>query len=482
MNFIIFVPDELRAESIACYGHPLIRTPNIDRLAAEGVRFDQAHVQHTVCTPSRCSFMTGWYPHVRGHRSLWHMLRPDEPNLLKYLKKAGYEVAWFGRNDLLAEAAFKDSVDIVCDPAAGHQQNAGRSFGPDQAGFQSFLNEPGEGAIDELEDMRRVGAGIEYLNRPHDKPFVLYLPLSLPHCPYSICQPYYDMYAPADLPPLRPSQTRGKSPAYDLIRRYRRLDDLDPSVLRKINAVYLGMITGVDEILGRLLQTLDQSGLAGETTVIFFADHGDWAGDYGLVEKWPNALDDCLTRVPLIVRLPEGSAGHVVSEPVEVMDIMATVLELAGIEATHTHFSRSLVPQLHGRRGDSNRAVFAEGGYDLHEPHCFEGRPQANSAIFSPESIYYLKGLQQQQDPQSVCRSTMIRTAKHKLVRRTDARHELYDLQADPQELCNVYDRPEYAGIRVQLEQQMLEWLIRTSDVTPFDEDPRKTPDGLPNA
>ncbi|MBX2996873.1 MAG: sulfatase-like hydrolase/transferase [Caldilineaceae bacterium] len=89
MNFIFFMPDELRAESVGCYGHPLAQTPNMDALAAEGVRFDQCHVQHSVCTPSRCSMMTGWYPHVRGHRTLWHMLRPDEPNLLRYLKGKG---------------------------------------------------------------------------------------------------------------------------------------------------------------------------------------------------------------------------------------------------------------------------------------------------------------------------------------------------------------------------------------------------------
>ena len=95
MNFIFFIPDELRAESVGCFtphALPTSLTPNITRLASEGTRFDQCHVQHTVCTPSRCSFATGWYPHARGHRTLWHMLTPEEPNLLKYLKRAGYEV------------------------------------------------------------------------------------------------------------------------------------------------------------------------------------------------------------------------------------------------------------------------------------------------------------------------------------------------------------------------------------------------------
>ena len=110
MNFVFFIPDELRAESVGCYGNDLVRSPNIDRLAAGGTRFDQCHVQHTVCTPSRCSFTTGWYPHVRGHRTLWHMLRPDEPNLLRSFKEAGYDVYWGGKNDLLAPESFPLSV------------------------------------------------------------------------------------------------------------------------------------------------------------------------------------------------------------------------------------------------------------------------------------------------------------------------------------------------------------------------------------
>ena len=110
MNFVLFMPDEMRAESLGCYGHTLTRTPHLGRLAAEGTVFEQCHVQHTVCSPSRCSIFTGWYPHVAGHRTLWHLLRPHEPNLLKGLKAAGYDVRWYGRNDLLAPGSFAVSA------------------------------------------------------------------------------------------------------------------------------------------------------------------------------------------------------------------------------------------------------------------------------------------------------------------------------------------------------------------------------------
>ena len=82
MNIIYINPDEMRADVLGCYGHALARTPNFDRLAAQGTRFDQCHVQHTVCTPSRCSFMTGWYPPTAGHRTLWNPLQAHEPNTI----------------------------------------------------------------------------------------------------------------------------------------------------------------------------------------------------------------------------------------------------------------------------------------------------------------------------------------------------------------------------------------------------------------
>lgn len=479
MNFIIFNPDEMRAESVGCYGHGVVRTPHMDRLTGQGVRFDQAHVQHTVCTPSRCSFMTGWYPHVRGHRTLWHALRPHEPNLLKYLKQAGYEVAWSGKNDLLAAESFADSVDTVFRPRPSRVAAPARAIEPPAAGSQSFLYAPREGTIDDLADMGHVNNAIEFLARPHERPFVLYLPLSIPHCPYTVPQPFYDMHDPADLPPLRPANLPGQADFHHWIRRFRRLDETDEAVFRKLNAVYLGMISCADAMLGRLLEALDATPLADDTVVLVFSDHGDWAGDYGLVEKWSNALDDCLTRVPLIVRAPNGRAGHVVNEPVELMDIFATILDLAGVRAAHTHFSRSLVDQIEGAPGDPDRAVFAEGGYDAFEPHCFEGRGVGGEANWGPDHIYAPKLAQQQEYPETVCRSVMVRTAGRKLVRRSTGAHELYDLAQDPRELTNVYDEPTYATSRAALEQQLLDWYLRTSDVTPWGEDPRGIPDGI---
>ncbi|MHC4886905.1 MAG: sulfatase-like hydrolase/transferase [Planctomycetota bacterium] len=475
MNFIYFNPDEMRADLLGCYGHPLAKTPNLDRFAAEGVRFNQCHVQHTVCTPSRCSFMTGWYPHTRGHRTLFHSLRPDEPNTLKYLKQNGYDVHWIGKNDLLAVDSFPESVTRVHaikepEGPVGSRETPDR----DDPHFRSFLHGP---MTSEPREHYQLAEAVDFLKsrKPGDNPFMLYLPWGQPHCPYTVPEPWYSMYKPEDVPPLRPADLPNMPEFHALIRKYRDLDKLDDLELRRIMAVYLGMISYVDHLFGELLKALEETGLEKDTTVFFFSDHGDWAGDYGLVEKWPSGLDDCLTRVPMIVRSPGCTAGHVVAEPIECFDIMPTTLELAGIEVDHHHWARSMMPQLKGAAGDPERAAFAEGGYDTHELHCFEGKSSGGDdfLLVNKDGVYYPKGLQQQEERESVCRSAMIRTATHKLTRRTAGQNELYDLVADPRELSNLYGQPAFADVQLALTERLLEWYIATSDSVPFDTDPR---------
>ena len=472
MNFVLFNPDEMRAESARCYGHPLAHTPNLDRVAAEGTRFDNCYVQHPVCSPSRCSLMTGWYPHVRGHRTLWHLLRPDEPNLLAYLNQAGYDVRWWGKNDLLAPGSWSKSV-------SGAQAPRGKSkpeplYAPDDLEYYTFLGRPRDPQVEgPTHDELCVQAAIDYLGAGPKEPFCIYLPLSFPHPTYGAARRWHELIGPEDLPELRPADLPNKPDYFGLIRRYRNLDQIDPGVLRQVNAAYVGQIAEVDDLFGRLLTALEQSGHADDTAVVFYSDHGDWAGDYGLVEKWPNALDDCIVRIPCVMRVPGGRSGHVVRECVEAFDIMATVLDLAGVEPGHSHFARSLTPQLGGEPGDADRAAFSEGGYDRFEPHCFEGREVGDLAGIASDNLYYPKCRQQQEHPDSVCRATMIRTASHKLVYRAHGLCELYDMQADPCELHNVYGHADYAYVQAGLERRLLDWYLSCSDVTPFDEDPR---------
>ncbi len=470
LNFVFFQPDEMRAESLGCYGHPLIQTPNYDRLASEGVRFNQCHVQNAQCVPSRVSMMTGLYPHCAGHRTNWHLIRSHEPHLFRYLAEAGYDIRWYGKNDMLAQ----DSLSCITEyfePEGPARKNV-HEIG-DKA-YYSFEAQPFDCAREDLADYTKVKAGIDYLRnrKQDDPPFFLFLPLLQPHPSYTTHRDFYHMYRPDDIPELRPSELQCKPMHYELIRKYRRLDELDERSFRKLNAIYLGMISYTDWLLGELMSVMEENGFFDDTVLVVSSDHGDWAGDFGLVEKWPSDYSDPITRVPLIVKTPDCKSGHVVEGPVEMFDLMTSVLELAKLESKHVHFAKSFVPQLNGELEDRDRFVFAEGGYDTHEPHAFEGRW---SKVDPPiEGNYYPKGILQQQVPASVCRATMIRNLNYKLVRRTEGQSELYDLSDDPQELRNQIDEPSMSEVRQMLESTLLDWFMKTSDTVPVGQDSRR--------
>jgi choline-sulfatase len=486
-NFVLFFPDEMRASSVSCYGEQTVNMPNFDRLAAEGTRFDTCIVQNPVCTPSRCSLMTGLYVHNGGHRSLWHNLRPHEPSLFRYLKNAGYDIAWYGKNDLYSQEYLEEIVGDL-----GHKRGTypptsrepavlgGKNpHPPDDPRYYSFLygplpEEAGEPRLDV-----HIARGLDFLESrtEADKPFMLYLPITQPHPPYQALARFHGMYNPDEVAGgvVPPDAASGKPAYVDMIRKSRRLDELDAKVFAEIYAVYLGMNSYVDYMLGQVLDVLESTGLAENTTVIVCSDHGDWAGNYGLVEKWSNAMEDDLVRVPLLIKTPGGQAGHVVREPVEMFDIMPTVLELAGIACTHDHFAQSLAGQLRGAPGDPNRAAFCEGGYDARDDVANEWRSQGAHAaqLRNPHTVYYPKVRLQYDHPESIARTAMVRTMAHKLNKRTSGEHELYDLVNDPKELHNQYHNPKYAAVRQELETRLLDWYLNTSDTIPKDYDPR---------
>jgi choline-sulfatase len=325
-NLILFMPDEMRADSLACYGNPVTKTPNLDKLAQEGARFDQCHVQYPVCGASRCAMLTGWPTSVRGHRSQYYFLRPEEPNLFRYLRQAGYDVFWFGKNDALAAQSFYESVTEWS--SAGAQVNAGstapRNLTP---GSISMLYSPGSSDRRETGDYRLLQKAIAILERTQkERPFCIFLPLFEPHPPYTIPADFYNMYSPSSLPPLAPPGLKKKPDYYAGIRKRYGLDKLDDQIFRKIRAVYYGQVSYSDWLLGELLAALDKTGHASDTALFVTSDHGDYAGDYGLVEKWPSGLEDCLTRVPMIGRVPGAKQGVVGTDMVEMYDVMQTFL------------------------------------------------------------------------------------------------------------------------------------------------------------
>jgi choline-sulfatase len=355
----------------------------------------------------------------------------------------------------------------------GHAKMPEPVHPPGEGTCSDFLFYPLEGDCREHHDYLNLKAGINFIKgrKKGDKPFILFLPLVFPHCPYTAHEPYYSMYSENDINELRP-QGEGKPAFHSLIRRYRRLEQ---SNLKKIQAVYMGMTSFVDALLGELMDAIEEAGITNDTMLIASSDHGDYAGDYGLVEKWPSGCEDVLTRVPLLISSPLAKKGRRIPEQTELFDIAATIMDDAGIEPKHTMYARSLLPQLNGLAGDPERPVFCEGGYNRNEPHCNEGvYRESAKGLFNAGNIYYPKAVQQKEHPESVGRVCMIRTLKRKLVLRTYGGGELYDLEKDSGELVNVYDRPEYLEDRRKLEKQMLEWYIATSDSVPMRDDPRE--------
>lgn len=530
MNFIIFVADELRNESLyfadqavdETNKHIKNNTPNITEFAKGGTRFQQCHTVNTTCSQSRASFMTGWYTHVMGHRTLYNLLKPEEPNLLKYLKNDGYDIMWWGKNDMFAEETFFKSVTSVIDYNTDPKNMA---VGPPYDNLKhpmemieswfSLLYQPWTGKIEDSGEYLNVKAAMDYLqdSSKGDNPFVLYLPLLHPHPPYSCPEDFYNRIKAEEVPDLRGYDMDGQPDYRHLIRKYRHLEHQPEILFKKNNAVYLGSTAYIDYLFGMLMDALNDSQHKDNTTVLFYSDHGDYAGDYGLVEKWPSGLEDVLTHVPLIIQTPGGKQNTVVEHQVQSMDIVPTILNLADVEVRHTHFARDLTPFIKdGAKSNAEKllnnsikaidldnqitvdklkalenmidvipasfrgdVIFAEGGYGTNEPFQVE---QVSNKKTNP---FYPKYIQQKEHRLSVCRATMVRTPNYKLILRSDPlspEHfgEFYCLDDDPREINNRYSESEFQSTITRLKELLLRWYIETSDAIPWELDSRESP------
>ncbi|MFG2654488.1 sulfatase-like hydrolase/transferase [Streptomyces sp. NPDC048425] len=194
-NFVFFIPDQLRADALGAFGNEHVSTPHLDALAARGTRFDNAFVQHPVCSPSRASFLTGRYPHTNGHRTLTHLLKPWEPNLLRSLKEGCYHVTWPGmRGDTFAPGATELSVDEYGFGVSPTTFGSGGGGLDDWPGGESRARLYHRGR--RPEDSERIDAdeatirtALRWLEKPPREPWALFVPLVAPHCPFEIEDP-----------------------------------------------------------------------------------------------------------------------------------------------------------------------------------------------------------------------------------------------------------------------------------------------------
>jgi arylsulfatase A-like enzyme len=487
-HILIFNPDQWRGDVLGHVGNPAAVTPNVDRVVeTDGVSFRNAFCQNTVCTPSRCSFMTGWYTHVRGHRTMHHMLRAGEPVLLRTLREHGYFVWWGGKNDLVpGQFGYDDYCDVKYRPERPtypdlHSVEGWRGA-PGSDTYYSFyhgLIERDDGGDDDKYyydgDWANVLGAIDFIrDAPQGRPLCIYLPIGYPHPPYAVEEPFYSAIDRARIPPRIPTPEGwvGKPSLLKGIHALQNLAGWSEERWTELRATYYGMCARVDRQFGLLMEALRQAGLYDDTAVFLFSDHGDFTGDYGLVEKAQNTFEDCLARVPFIVKPPAWVAvePRVSDAMVELVDFPATVEALTGIEPRHTHFGRSLLPVLAGETDEHRDAVFCEGGRLHGETHCMELESTSSQ---DPAGLYYPRLAQQRSEGPEHTKAVMCRTREFKYVRRLYEPDELYDLRDDPAELHNRIDDPALAGVLAQLKERLLTFYLETCDVVPHDTDER---------
>lgn len=482
-HILIFNPDQWRGDVLHHMGNPAAVTPSLDALAREGVSFRNAFCQNPVCTPSRCSFMTGWYPHVRGHRTMTHMLQPDEPCLLKILKDDGYFVWWGGKNDLVpGQHSLGAYCDVRFQPTPGDYARWGckpttnphaAPHGEPDGGYYSFYigktGADGEaGCFDS--DWGMVFGAIDFIrNAPKDKPLCIYLPLRYPHPPYGVEDPWYGAIDRSKLPPRISTPGTGKPMMLGKIREGQQMQGWTEDRWTELRATYYGMCARVDHQFGMVAQALRDAGFYDDTALFVFSDHGDFTGDYGLVEKTQNTFEDCLTNVPFLVKPPkETPVKPGVSDAlVELTDFPATVYDLAGITPGYTHFGRSLLPLMAGQAAAHRDAVFCEGGRLEGEDHCSE-------SVFLEIAARYRPRLKWQAASHVAHgKAVMCRTMRFKYVRRLYESDEFYDLAADPGETQNKINDPAHASDISACRDRLLTFFLETGDTVPFTIDKR---------
>jgi arylsulfatase A-like enzyme len=468
-------------------GNPGAVTPTLDALVEnDAVSFSNAFCQNTVCTPSRCSFMTGWYPHVAGHRTMYHMLHPHEPVLLKTLRDNGYFVWWGGKNDLVpGRSGHEGYCDVYFKPeqppgTIGRPPQSQWRGEPDGDNYYSFYVgkiETGDkpfwdndwGYVNGAVDFIRGGAAAE-----SDKPFCIYLPLHEPHPEYQVEEPYYSMVDPAKIPDRTPTPDdwSGMPALLKGIYDHQQMQDWSEERIRELRRTYYGQCAKVDAQLGLVIDALKEMGLYDDTAIFFFSDHGDFTGDYGLVEKTQNTFEDCLARVPFVIKPPKSAAvkPRVSDALVELVDFSATVEALAGIEPRHTHFGRSLLDVISGATDEHRDAAFCEGGRIRGETHCME---LESSSAQDPKGLYWPRIHLQSEEGPNHTKAVMCRTKDFKYVMRLYESDELYDLRSDPHELNNLIGNSEHRETIAAFKDRMLRFFLETGDIVPHDPDER---------
>ena len=491
---VLFISaDQWRGECLSALGHACVRTPHLDRLASQGVLFRRHYAQCAPCGPARTSMLTGLY--MMNHRSVKNGTPLDDrfTNLARELRKAGYDPTLFGYTDtspdpgryppgdpalttyegvlpgmtvglqlpdhmaawiadLKAKGYDFEGRRDVYRPVSGYPGAAGRghSFAP------TFF------AAEDSETTFMANEILKWLSVRQEKDWFLHGVFLRPHPPVIAPEPYNALYEPAQVSmPLRaasPVEEGAQHPylAHALANQreiglYTEhhpavLQDIDDAELRQLRATYYGMITQVDDQIGRLLTHLEATGEDRHTLVIFTCDHGEMLGDHYMWGK--EGYFDQAYHIPLLIRDPRRAAdsgrGSVVSTFTEAVDLMPTILEWLGLEVPAQCDGQSLLPFLEGESPAGWRQE-AHWEYDFRDPV----HRRVEEAL----------GLADEQ-----CGIAVLRGERFKYVHFTALPPLLFDLEADPAELVNRAEDPALREVRLACAERMLSWRMNHAE------------------
>ena len=467
-NIILIYPDQHRGDTIGCVGHPAIKTPNLDRIAAEGVAFTRCATNSPLCMPARASMMNGQYINEHG---VWNnAIEADRhgPSHVRNIRDAGYHTAIIGKTHLyvhqeashtskhvqnLKDWGFEDTLELTGPLASSRLDSPYTEYLAEKGlldthresirtylrGMTTRYMHPWEQAPcllpteDHLDSYTGRKSAEWIQNYNGDKPFYLQICFPGPHGPFDSPAEYRAMYNPEEIPlAIMDKPVPPIAPLVERMLQSCRLESMTESHNRVMRPYYYGKVTLIDEGIGLVLKALEERGLLENTWILYTSDHGEMLGDHRLGRKvvfYEGALN-----VPCLIRPASKVEGWQSGALTDQIDITATLLDIAGARPLEGSDGRSLVSQV------------------LAGPDAPEAQ-QGKEAVFS-----------------EVVGFSMVRTERYKMSIHTSTRQpvDLYDMVNDPNELRNLVNDPSLEKVRQELLEQPLSRLLSHLDEEKF--------------
>ena len=454
-NILLLMTDQQRWDAMGCSGD-WVQTPNLDRIASEGVQFTNCVTTSPVCIPTRLSLATGLYPHNTGvWNNMNHTMPAETPTWMQAVRETGYRTSLFGKTHLhphggdlreregLMNAYGLDDINEIGGPRASSKVlshmtaeweakglwDGYRADYRERFSTKPHLVRPSTLGLENYADVYVGQQAKQYLqNYDRQEPWCCWVSFGGPHEPWDTPEPYASMYDPEEMPAAIPRPLTGERPQGHLDRLMQRMNPtFEAGEIGRLRANYAGNVTLIDAQIGEILDTIAARGELENTVIVHTSDHGEMNGDYGLIYK-SNFLNGAV-RIPLLVRTPDSTnAGSICHSPVEWIDIGPTLVEAAGGELEHRQFGKSLCPVL--TEPDTTHRDFAIS--EIQGEIMLLNR-EWKAALNANGEIYLL-----------------------------------FDVENDPNETENLAGRPEAADIETALRLQILERLMQTQLEKPF--------------